>query len=288
MLDPSDIQLDRSASESELIPRAGRAPRIIAVAVVVIATAAIGYVLLRRAQTPASPAVRVETEQAVAATPAPKTEAVPGLGIPLGPLDQTDGIVRTLIGQLSSHPTIAAWLATDQLVRHFTLGVVNIADGDAPYKPLKVIAPSHAFTASGGARGLVIAPESFRRYDAYADAFAAIDARGAAQVYATLKPALQQAYDELGRPAGTIDAAMEAAIVQLLKTPVLDENTGIEQMAVMYRFADPRIEALPAAQRQLLRMGPRNVRLVQTKLREIAPLIGIPPERLEKEVGERR
>ena len=81
---------------------------------------------------------------------------------------------------------------------------------------------------------------------------------------------------------------MEAAIVQLLKTPVLDENANIEQMAVMYRFADARIETLPAAQRQLLRTGPRNVRLVQAKLREIAPLIGIPPERLEKEVGDRR
>ena len=81
---------------------------------------------------------------------------------------------------------------------------------------------------------------------------------------------------------------MEASIVQLLKTPVVDENVRIDQMAVMYKFADPQLESLPAAQRQLLRMGPRNVRLIQGKLREIAPLIGIPPEKLEKEVGGRK
>jgi len=280
MLDPSDVHLDRSSSAPELIPRTGYGMRIAAIVIVAIAIGAIGYLLLRRSRAPETPPVRVETEQAVAARPAPKTEAVPGLGIPLGPLDQTDSIVRTLVGQLSSHPTIAAWLATDQLVRHFTLGLVNIADGDTPYKPLRPIAPRQGFAARSGGTGLVITPESYRRYDAYADAFAALDARGAAQVYATLKPALQQAYDELGRPAGTIDAAMEAAIVQLLRTPVVEENVAIEQKAVVYRFADPRLESLPAAQRQLLRMGPRNVRLIQSKLREIAPLIGIAPERL--------
>ena len=282
MLDPSEIRLDRSSSQADLIPRAGHGMRIAAFVIVAIAIAAVGYVLLRRGQTPASQAVRVATEQAIAAPPGSKSETVPGLGIPLGPLDQTDSIVRTLVGQLSSHPTISAWLATDQLVRHFTLAVVNIGDGDAPYKPLRPIAPRQPFLARVGPTGLAITPESYRRYDAYADAFAALDARGAAQVYATLKPALQEAYDELGRPAGTIDAAMESAIVQLLKTPVLDENVAIEQKAVMYRFADPQLESLPAAQRQLLRMGPRNVRLIQAKLREIAPLIGIAPEKLPK------
>ena len=287
MLDPADFQLDRSAAP-ELVPRGGHGVRVAAVVVVLIAISVIGYVLLRR-QNSVSPAVRVETEQAVASgPPVAKTDVVPGLGIALGPLDQTDGIVRTLLGQLSSHPTIAAWLATDQLVRHFTIALVNIADGGSPYKPLRVIAPRQPFAARGGGRGAVIAPESYRRYDAYADAFAAFDARGAAQVYATLKPALQEAYDELGRPQGTIDAAMEAAIAQLLKTPVVDEKLGVEQMPVMYRFADPALESLPAAQRQLLRMGSRNVRLVQTKLREIAPLIGIPAERLPAPVDLRR
>src|SRR6476660_5333935 len=262
MLDPSDIHLDRSSSQAELIPPTGQGVRIAAILVVAIAIGVIGYVLLRRNQTPAAPVVRVETEQAVAARRAPTTEAVPGLGIPLGPLDQTDGIVRTLVGQISSHPTIAAWLATDQLVRHFTLALVNIADGDTPYKALRPIAPRQASAARSGSAGFVITPESYHRYDPYADAFVALDARGAAQVYATLKPALQEAYDELGRPAGTIDAAMEASIVQLLRTPVVDENVRIDQIAVMYKCADPQLESLPAAQRQLLRMGPRNVRLI--------------------------
>ena len=53
-------------------------------------------------------------------------------------------------------------------------------------------------------------------------------------------------------------------------------------MSVSYTYEDARLESLSAAQKQLLRMGPRNVRLVQAKLREIAPYLGIATESLPK------
>jgi len=40
------------------------------------------------------------------------------------------------------------------------------------------------------------------------------------------------------------------------------------------------LEGLTAAQKQLLRTGPRNVRIIQSSLRQIALALGIPPERL--------
>jgi hypothetical protein len=43
----------------------------------------------------------------------------------------------------------------------------------------------------------------------------------------------------------------------------------------MFAFEDPALESLSPPQRQLLRMGPRNARIVQQKLREIAPYLGI-------------
>jgi len=36
-----------------------------------------------------------------------------------------------------------------------------------------------------------------------------------------------------------------------------------------YEFADPNLESLADAQKQLLRMGPANAKLVTDKLREI-------------------
>jgi hypothetical protein len=38
---------------------------------------------------------------------------------------------------------------------------------------------------------------------------------------------------------------------------------------VMFKFADPQLEGLAAAQKQLLRTGPDNMRRIKAKLREI-------------------
>jgi hypothetical protein len=43
----------------------------------------------------------------------------------------------------------------------------------------------------------------------------------------------------------------------------------------VYGFADPKLESLTAAEKQLLRTGPGNTRVVQAKLREIARALGL-------------
>ena len=46
------------------------------------------------------------------------------------------------------------------------------------------------------------------------------------------------------------------------------------------KFVDEMLEGLTAAQKQLLRMGPRNVRIIKDKLRRIALALGVPSDAL--------
>ena len=88
-------------------------------------------------------------------------------------------------------------------------------------------------------------------------------------------PRIEEAYRDLGVPAPPFDRALERAIVLLLKTPpVEDPVRGDPQEGVGYGFAAPDVEALPAAQKQLLRMGLRNVRTIQSSLRAIRARLG--------------
>jgi len=43
----------------------------------------------------------------------------------------------------------------------------------------------------------------------------------------------------------------------------------LTRLSVAYGFADARLQRLEPAQKQLLRMGPENVKRVQAKLREL-------------------
>jgi len=145
---------------------------------------------------------------------------------------------------------------------------------------LNFLRPASAFRVVEQNGQLVIDPQSYARYDGLAAAAASIDPAGAARLYATLKPRIEEAHGELGAPPGSFDRALERTIVLLLQTPVVDRPVRVEPKGIGYRFADPNLERLAAPQKNLLRTGPRNVRIIQSALRQIALALGIPSERL--------
>ena len=91
-----------------------------------------------RDQAAAPPVVQPKPESA-----APLGAAAEPIDVPA--LDESDPLVRELVGKLSSHPGVAAWLATDGLVRNFTVVVANIAEGRTPAGHLRSLAPSGSF-----------------------------------------------------------------------------------------------------------------------------------------------
>src|SRR5688572_17493540 len=128
---PADIDLIRTAEDdpgSRRLPNSPAAFLIIGVIVALVAAG--GYLFVRRARpvppatvaTGAPPAVKVQQEAAQ---------------ITLPPLEDTDGLVRQLVGELLSHPVIAAWLTTDRLIVNFVVATHRITEGQSPAAELK-------------------------------------------------------------------------------------------------------------------------------------------------------
>jgi hypothetical protein len=107
------------------------------------------------------------------------------------------------------------------------------------------------------------------RYDIYARTFALMPTSAVLAAYARVYPLLQAQYRELGYPDGQFHARVLAAIDSLLDSPEPGEALVLQRGRVMYRFTDPDLEALPAGQKLLLRMGGANARLVKEKLTEL-------------------
>src|SRR5262249_52444726 len=126
-----------------------------------------------------------------------------------------------------------------------------------------------------------IDPAAYRRYDGIAAAVDGLDARGVARFYATIKPRIQDANRDLAGKDADFDQTVQRAIVMLLRTPVVDQDVQVRAgKGIVYEYANPSLEELTPAQRQFLRMGPRNMRIVKAKLREIAGFLGIPDSEL--------
>lgn len=254
-----------------------RGPWIVA-GVLLIAAAIAAYIVF-------SFRAREQTTTAPAPTPAPATESIQPLGgnapsIVLPPLDESDALVADLVRKLSSHPRVVAWLTTDGLVRNFAVVVLNIAEGKAPGALLRPLRPSSGFRVVERNGELYVDSRSYERYTGLAEAVASIDPKQSAVLYATLKPRIEEAHRELGELDASFDRTLERAIVLLLKTPVPDGPVRVEPHGIGYGFANPKMETMTAAQKQLLRTGSQNARAIQSKLREIALALGIPAERL--------
>jgi len=246
-----------------------------AAAVVVIGLFAVMFLVFRH------PTPKATLSPAPLAAPRPLAGPSATPAGPLPSLDDSDAFVRQIAAGLSAHPELARWLSRSGLVRTLAAVVVNVADGETPRPHLEFLAPKQRFRASRRpARLIVPDPAGFAGYDVFGDVLASVDAEAAVRAYHALTPLFEAAYVELGHPEGGFPAALDKAIRALLAVPVLPDDVELVPHAIGFRYADPKLEALTPAQKQFLRIGPRNVRLVQGKLREVAaalaPAAGAP------------
>lgn len=268
-----DLELgDRPAGGPRREPGGGRPVWPWLLVLLVIAAAAGGWWLLRdRAEEPAPAPIEAPPTE----VPEPVAEE-PVEDPTLPALDASDRFVAEAVRRLSSRPELARYLATEGLVRRFVAAVDNVSRGVSPRPNLPEIIPGGGYrvTVDGGA--VLPDPETYRRYDALTEVFVSIDTEGAARLYRRLHPLLEEAYRDLGYPEGDFDATLERAIDHLLATPVPPPAPELVSAGVRgHAYADPELERLSAAQKHLLRTGPRNQRRIQAKLEDLAGALGI-------------
>jgi|KBSSwiStaDraftv2_1062776.scaffolds.fasta_scaffold104004_4 hypothetical protein len=269
---------DAGVGGAGFVEGSDRSKWAVLIALLLVAAGVLGYVAWKRRsvapQVAATPAATAPAPAVAAPRAGPLVEAEK---IALPPLSETDAIVRELVVKLSSHPKALAWLATDGLIENFTVATLNLSEGTTPVAHWPALKPRARFSVVETPRGTALDPKSYRRYDEYAAAIGALDPAGTARLYLTLKPRIADAYRQLGYPDGDFDPVLERAFGVLLATPVVEGEIPLHQKVLSYQFIDPKIESLPASAKQLLRMGPANMKIVQDKLREIARQLGLHP-----------
>lgn len=232
---------------------------------------------------------RDDGEEAPAVTEAPASEQQPRLppadeppqappekeppSEPLPRLDESDAAVRAMAVTLSRHPKLARWLATDELIRRFVRVVANVAYGESPRSHVRFLEPQGEFATTGQDEELRVDPRTYARYDVLTEVFVSLDERGVAELYEYVSPLIEQAYRELGYPEASFEQLLRRAVDELLEVPIVEPDVALQPRVISYEFADPALEELTDPQKQLLRMGPTNVRRVQSKLRQLMALI---------------
>jgi hypothetical protein len=204
-------------------------------------------------------------------SPAPDPFVLPSLG-------ESDKLLRSFAGRLSSDGFPDSWLASEDLIRRFVVAVDNIADGLSPRSHMPFVKIRGEFAVAEGGGWVYLDPAGYRRYDGFADVAAGVDAVEWARLYRELHPLFQEAYEDLGYPDRQFDDTLRGAIGRLLGAPVVEGDILLMSQEGAYYFEDPALEGLGGAEKHLLRMGPANMRKIQGLLRALeAALEGVFP-----------
>jgi Protein of unknown function (DUF3014) len=272
------MQADKELHEKVSRP-SSKLPIIIAVvALVAIAT----WVFVQKQDTP--PAL---TSEAVKPAPPPPPKAVDEApDIPqlmaevaedeqteeesqLPPLTESDEFARNVLSGLNDSETFSLWLQTDNLLQKAVTFVDGVSRGNILKKVIPVQPPSSKFQVVREDDRIYLDPANYHRYDDLVNLVTGISPQASFQSFHTLRPLLEAAFGDLGYPGDKMDNSLIAAIDQVLSAPEIEEPIALKSESVAYTFADPKLEALPAVHKQMIRMGPENTRKVKQHLSQI-------------------
>lgn len=185
------------------------------------------------------------------------------------PLDVSDGTVKTKLLTLSDYDAFARLLINDALLERFVVMTTTLANEDIAANNRVLTQPEKPFRTYRQADKDWIDPASYKRYTPYVDVFESLEVSSLLALYEEYKPAINDIFAEIGNPNDSFNDKLSDAIDILLDTPEVPVPVEVYTDSVMFKYADERIEALSAPQKQLLRTGPENMRRIKAKLREI-------------------
>ena len=273
MIDPSQ---ERPPGVEPTSPRGGlnRTEWLLVAVAVAVAAGGVAYWYLRPGPPPPPPSLATAPEAPAQAPAAP----APGGPAPAPAPVAAGEATRALLEAVSPNPAYRAWLAAGDVLNRWAVVTDNLAEGTSPRRALQPLAPSRPFTVAQRGAVTVIAPESYRRYDLVGDAVASVDVKAFAAAYRALHPMLEAAWRALGDPHGSLDAVAARALARLAAAPVAEGDLAVEPAGPrVYLFADSALEAQGPVEKQLLRMGPRNGRIVKEKAAALLKALGLKP-----------
>lgn len=188
---------------------------------------------------------------------------------PVPALAESDAFVQRKALAIINNNVLSSSLVQQDIARQFVVFVDNLAQGELTRKVSPLKGPEKLFSVSEITNKVYLNPEGFHRYDAYVDSIAKMDEQTLMATYKQMTPMLEEAFSELGYSNAKFNDRMLQAIKILLAAPIIEDPIELSSISVNYQFVDPNLEALPSAQKLLIRMGPENTRKLKVALRKL-------------------
>jgi hypothetical protein len=204
---------------------------------------------------------------------------------PLPLLDSSDDWLKLKLPEITWRKELLKLIIDEDMIRRFVVFTDNFAQGIIAYEHSPFILPNAKFTTetnrvqkSEQASTNSALPlkqnvwqwneNSSKRFSLYVDLLRSMDSESLVQWYSDIKPLINEAYSELGYEDDFTNT-LQDAITRVLDMELPKTSMALIQPSVMYKFADPELEALPDTDKLLLRLGKDNLLVIKSVLLEL-------------------
>ena len=188
---------------------------------------------------------------------------------PLPQLDDSDKEMRDALADITEPRTLDKLFTLDGIIRRFVVTIDNMPGKKLPQRHIINKPAEGRFLTAGEEGAEYINADNYERYTPYIRLLDSLDTQKIASLYIRFYPLFQAAYVDLGYPSAYFNDRLIEVIDHLLATPDVQGRIKLVRPHVLYKFANPELEALSAGQKVLVRIGHSNAVRVKSKLREL-------------------
>lgn len=184
-------------------------------------------------------------------------------------LANSDPFIRDQALTLTEGMNVNNLLISKNIAQQFAVFVDNFAQGDLLRNTSIIKGPTERFTATDISGKTYLNPDSYHRYDIYANLISRLNTDKLVSMYKLLYPLFEEAFNDLGYTNISFNERLHQAIQEVLDAPIIEDPIELSSVSVNYQFVDPRLENLPPAQKLMIRMGPENTRKIKSVFRDL-------------------
>jgi hypothetical protein len=208
-------------------------------------------------------------------------EEIPLVEVTLPNLNESDEWLKIRLPEITWRKELLSLIVDDDMIRRFVVFTDNFAQGSVVYEHSPFVLPTVKFTPDKNSEGVneiaqnnntqqVLSwnESSSKRFGLYVELLRSMDSETLVQWYLDVKPLINEAYSELGYEDDFTNT-LQDAITRVLDMELPKSSMALVQPSVMYKFADPELEALSDSDKLLLRLGKENLLVIKSVLLEI-------------------
>ncbi|PCH95575.1 MAG: hypothetical protein COB83_08195 [Gammaproteobacteria bacterium] len=216
---------------------------------------------------------------------------------PLPSLNNSDDWLKLKLPEITWRQELLTLIVDEDMIRRFVVFTDNFSQGIVAYEHSPFVLPKLKFapetdsvsfqnlgqdaessqeSSEGSSLGSSIGKQnvwqwdktSSKRFSLYIDLLRSMDSESLVQWYSDIKPLIDEAYQELGYEDDFTNT-LQDAITRVLDMELPKSSMALIQPSVMYKFANPKLEALPDTDKLLLRLGKDNLLVIKSVLLEL-------------------